>query len=117
MKIHSRKYLIEIRRKLRKSNTPAEDEFWKHIRNGRLFGLKFKRQHSIGNYVVDFYCASHRLIIELDGGIHNLKEQKEKDIERDENLIEMEFTVLRFKNEEIFESLSQVKEKILNTIN
>ncbi|HEY0029441.1 MAG TPA: DUF559 domain-containing protein [Bacteroidia bacterium] len=66
MEVHNKKSLLEIRRALRKEATPAEYILWQHIRNGKLSGLKFKRQHSIGNYIVDFYCASKRLIIELD---------------------------------------------------
>ena len=54
--------------------------------------MKFKRQHSIGKYIVDFYCAQLRLIIELDGKVHLNKEQKEKDNWRDENLRDMNYT-------------------------
>ncbi len=116
MKTHNRESLIEIRRRLRRSNTPAEEKFWKYARKGQLNGLKFKRQHSIGRYVVDFYCASNRLIVELDGGIHDTPEQRKRDIDRDTNLKEMGFTILRFKNQEVFNSINLVIQKILNTV-
>lgn len=74
--------------------------------------LKFKRQHSIGNYVVDFYCASKRLIIEVDGAVHALADQLEKDKSRDENLIEMDFKILRFSNEEVLLNINFVMKEI-----
>jgi very-short-patch-repair endonuclease len=118
MKVHNKKSLVEIRRNLRiASFTNPENIFWKHVRNGQLEGLKFKRQRSIGNHIVDFYCASERLIIELDGSVHNSKEQKEKDKFRDENLRDMDFKVLRFKNQEIFTKIDDVKQRIINVVN
>lgn len=112
MEVHNRKSLKEIRRNLRQESTPAEDFLWQHIRNRKLNQLKFKRQHSIGNYVVDFYCASKRLIIEVDGAVHALPDQLEKDKSRDENLIEMGFKILRFSNEEVLLNINFVKEEI-----
>jgi very-short-patch-repair endonuclease len=116
MDVHNKKYLLEYRRNLRVRETFAETIFWQHVRGGKLNGLKFKRQHSIGNYIVDFYCASEMLVIELDGSVHNSKEQKEKDLLRDENLREINFKVLRFKNQEILTDIDTVKQKILKTI-
>lgn len=113
MEVHNRKSLKEIRRNLRQECTLAEDFLWQHIRNRNLNQLKFKRQHSIGNYVVDFYCASKRLIIEVDGAVHVLADQLEKDKSRDENLIEMDFKILRFSNEEVLLNINFVKEKII----
>ena len=84
MEVHNKKSLIEIRRTLRQEATFAEQLIWNKIRNGKLSNLKFTRQHSIGNYIVDFFCASKRLIIEVDGEVHNVKEQLEKDKARDE---------------------------------
>jgi very-short-patch-repair endonuclease len=113
MQIHNKKSLLDIRRRLRKESTPAEDFLWQQLRNGQLNKLKFKRQHSIGNYIVDFYCASKRLIIEADGGIHLGSDQTEKDRLRDENLIEMKFKVLRFTNDEILFNTEYVNNEIL----
>jgi very-short-patch-repair endonuclease len=113
MTIHNKKSLLKFRRNLRIRDTYAEQIFWQQVRNGKLDGLKFKRQHSIGNYIVDFYCASKKLIIELDGSVHNSKDQKEKDQLRDENLKEIGFIILRFKNQEIITKIDQVKQQII----
>ena len=113
LEVPNKKSLKEIRRTLRQTTTPAEDLLWQHIRNKKLNQLKFKRQHSIGNYIIDFYCASSRLIIELDGEIHNLPDQKEKDKSRDENFKEMDFKILRFLNEEVLSNINLVKQEII----
>jgi very-short-patch-repair endonuclease len=113
MEVHNKKSLEEIRRKLRQETTEAEDFLWQHIRNRKLNQLKFKRQHSIGNYIVDFYCASQRLIIEVDGKVHNQADQKEKDKSRDENLKEMNFKILRFSNEEVLLKINFVIQEII----
>ncbi len=117
MQVHNKKSLKDIRRTLRKNATEAEDQLWQEIRNGNLKDIKFKRQHSIGNYIVDFYCASKRLIIELDGEVHDSDYQKKKDKSRDENLFEMGFKVLRFRNKEILLNIDYVKEEILKCSN
>lgn len=70
--IHSRKHLETYRKKLRKNATPAEKYLWKFIKKKQLEGRRFLRQHSILNYIVDFYCPSERLILELDGQGHFL---------------------------------------------
>ena len=114
MQVHNKQSLIEIRRALRQEATPAEKLLWQELRNGKLNGLKFKRQHSIGNYIVDFYCASIRLIIEVDGEVHLTDYQKQRDISRDENLTEMDFKVLRFTNTEVSKNIDFVKKEILN---
>jgi len=113
MNVHNKKSLKEIRRNLRQTTTEAEDFLWQHLRNRKLNELKFNRQHSIGNYIVDFYCASKRLIIEVDGEVHKLHDQKEKDKLRDENLKEMNFKVLRFSNEEVLFKTNFIKQEIL----
>jgi cyclase len=87
---------------LRNSMTVAEEMLWKHIHINE-WHLKFRRQHPISNYVVDFYCHSVKLVIELDGGIHNTEEVKKYDEARENQLKDFGLTVLRFKNEEIFE--------------
>ena len=113
MEVHNKKSLKEIRRNLRQEATRAEDFLWQHIRNRKLNQLKFKRQHSIGNYIVDFYCASKRLVIEVDGEVHTLSDQIEKDKSRDQNFKEMDFKILRFSNEEVLLKINFVKQEIL----
>jgi very-short-patch-repair endonuclease len=115
MQVHNKKSLLEIRRRLRKDSTQAEIFLWSQLRASKLNGLKFKRQHSIGNYIVDFYCASLKLIIEADGGIHSSFDQSEKDKFRDQNLREMGYTILRFPNEEILFNMAHIKEEILKS--
>jgi len=104
--------LVKEARELRKNQTPAEEILWSLIRNKKLKGLKFRRQHQIGHYIVDFYCHSKKLIVELDGSIHDLPEQQKKDIKREKYLTSLGFNVLRFNNSEIFENTGDVFEKI-----
>ena len=106
--------MLDIRRILRVNSTSAEEILWEEIRNKKLNGLKFKRQHSIGNCVVAFYCASKRLIIELDGEVHNTEEQKEKDQHRDQNLKEMNFKILRISNSQVLNDIETVKRLLLS---
>ncbi len=77
--------LIQQRaRELRQRATEAEQMLWERVRNRRLGGLKFRRQHPLGPYIVDFYCAEHRLVVEVDGPIH--EGQKERNALRAEYL-------------------------------
>jgi very-short-patch-repair endonuclease len=112
MKAHNKTSLKDIRRELRQKMTPAEIVLWEKLRHGKFLSLKFKRQHSIGNYIVDFYCAHPRIVIEVDGKVHLEKEQKEKDKFRDENLRDMNYIVLRFSNNKILNSTKEVLKKI-----
>jgi very-short-patch-repair endonuclease len=73
-----------------------------------LCGRKFRRQHSIGYYIADFYCPSEKLIIELDGQHHYTPEGIAKDLDRDKNLGIMDIKVLRFENKEVLNNLTQV---------
>lgn len=93
---------------LRKEQTEAEKKLWSKLRNRRLNGYKFKRQVPKGPYVVDFYCADARLIIELDGGQHADDAAVKHDAKRTRYLQESGFRVLRFWNNEIFENLDGV---------
>jgi type I restriction enzyme, S subunit len=93
--------LVEKAREMRKKQTPAEDMFWELVRNRRFMDLKFRRQHQFGDYVADFYCHEHRLVIELDGGVHDA--QHKKDHKRDAWMKAQGYTVLRFKNEQLLD--------------
>ncbi len=96
---------------LRNNLTPAEMLLWGFLK-GSQPGAKFRRQHPLGIYIADFYCHQYKIVIELDGSIHNLPEIAKNDIERQLNFENDGIIVLRFKNEEIFNQL----EKVLNTI-
>jgi very-short-patch-repair endonuclease len=95
---------------MRHAPTPAEDKLWQALRNGKLAGFKFRRQHAIDRYVVDFACTSTGLVIELDGSIHET--QQEQDTERQTWLEEQRYVVLRFKNTEVMSNLSDVLQRI-----
>ncbi|AFZ49951.1 endonuclease domain-containing protein [Dactylococcopsis salina] len=97
-------------RHLRANLTPAERVLWEALRNKRLKGLRFRCQHPVGNFILDFYCASCKLAIELDGEIH--EHQQEYDHERSEKLAEYGYRVIRFSNEEVINNLPQVLAKI-----
>ena len=97
-------------RQLRKRSTLAEVRLWRALRNRKLNGLRFRRQHPVGRFILDFYCPSEKLVIEIDGGIHAQRE--EYDTQRTEELEKYGYQVLRFTNEAILGSLNVVLEEI-----
>jgi very-short-patch-repair endonuclease len=101
-----------IRKKLRKSLTPAEAVLWKCLQGGQVLGRKFRRQFSIGRYIVDFYCAECRLAIELDGQGHFEINADSYEAERTKYLEECGIRILRFENHVVFENLEAVLEAI-----
>jgi len=109
-------------RELRKNQTNAEKIFWEHVRNRKFMGLKINRQFPIfydllGKetfYIADFYCHEKKLVIELDGKIH--ERQKEQDKIRTEILQELGLKVIRFKNDEIEQNINQVLQTLKNKI-
>ncbi len=103
-KIFTKFTLKERRQSLRKNMTNAESLLWSNLKNKQL-GFKFRRQHSIGIYIVDFYCKDKNLVIELDGEIH-LK-NKNYDKERDYYLKSLGLNIIRFKNQEIESDLDK----------
>lgn len=105
---HLYSYNTVIARKLRREQTKAEELLWNKLRDRRLKGEKFKRQHSMDHYITDFYCYARRLIVEVDGIIHNELDQKEYDKVREEKLKNDGFTVIRFNNEDVFNRLEEV---------
>jgi methylmalonyl-CoA mutase len=106
------KYLKELRQELRNNPTSAEKAFWNFLKNKNFEGRKFRRQHSIGNYIVDFYCSSENLIIELDGEVHNNLGAADYDEKRDTFINELGFKVIRFENKLVFEQPENVLETI-----
>ncbi len=111
-KLHDKQELKNNRKTLRKNLTAAEAFLWKQLQHKKLEGRKFRRQHSIKNYIVDFYCASEKLIVELDGAIHMSLNAQEKDAKRDQKLEYMGFKVIRFENRMVFDHLSSVLQEI-----
>ncbi len=109
----------QISRLLRKEQTKAEAKLWKYLRNRRFENLKFRRQHPIKDYIVDFVNIKNQIIIELDGEYHNDILQQEKDGFRDIHLQALGYEVLRFENELVFKNpeliLSSIKKHIKST--
>lgn len=106
--IFNRGYHKSLRKWLRNNATLAERVFWNHIKGKQLAGFKFKRQCGIGNYVVDFYCPKIRLIVELDGGIHNDPQVKERDLMREEYLFSLGLHIKRYANEDVLYNIGEV---------
>jgi very-short-patch-repair endonuclease len=100
--------LKQRRRELRRNQTEAEKTLWVHLRNKQFYGLKFFRQYSIGPYILDFYCPTMKLAVELDGGQHNLCESKEYDAVRSEYLKAQGVKVTRFWNHEVLLDVESV---------
>ncbi len=112
----NRKELRSIRRKLRNAPTPAESALWKHLRANRLDGTHWRRQFSIANYILDFYCPSIKLCIELDGHEHYTMQGDTADYDRTCFLNSKGIKVIRFENREIWENPELVLERIRNEI-
>ncbi|HSE02430.1 MAG TPA: endonuclease domain-containing protein [Burkholderiales bacterium] len=108
MPLHNRPSLKLRRRALRESLTPAEARLWKYLQRSQLEGSKFRRQHSVGQFVLDFYCPAVRVAIELDGAAHDHDAAQLADAARDEYLASLGITVLRFENREVIENLEGV---------
>ena len=104
--------LYEYARDLRKNETSAEELLWRNLRNRKLDGLKFRRQHPLDKFIPDFYCHEKKLAIEVDGSVHDSRDAKESDEGRTYELKELGITVLRFRNEEVLKDMSLVLKKI-----
>ena len=102
----------EAARKLRRNQTDAERRLWNYLRDRRLDGWKFRRQHPIGSYVLDLYCADAMLVIEIDGGQHDYDEHREHDEKRTAYLVSQGLKVMRFWNNEVMENTKGVLEAI-----
>jgi very-short-patch-repair endonuclease len=103
-------------RALRKAQTPAEAKLWQALRNGRLDGLKFRRQHPIGPYVADFACDALMLVIELDGGVHDDDDRDLKDQYRQRDIETLGWSVTRFRNTEVMARLPDVLDAIRDQV-
>jgi very-short-patch-repair endonuclease len=111
--IFNKSKFLSRRKELRKSSTPQELKLWFYLKRKNL-GVKFRRQHGIGPYIVDFYCKEKNLIIEIDGSQH--LDAKEYDKERDDYIETLGIKVLRFWNNEIDTNTEGVLMKIRNCI-
>ena len=111
--VHNKPTLKAIRKSLRNNATSAETLLWQALKNSKVEGRKFRRQHSISNYVVDFYCPAEKLILEVDGDIHNVQTIKGRDESREKYLLNLNFKVLRIQNDDVFRNMSLVIKEII----
>ena len=111
--LYNREETKEYRKQLRGNMPFAERLLWSRIKSKQLDNLKFRRQYGIGKYIVDFYCVEKRLVIELDGNSHYENESsREQDEKRDDYLKSIGVRIVRFTNDEIYNNLEGVLEKI-----
>ena len=106
----------ELRRELRQRQTEAEEKLWCQLRNRQVVGKKFRRQHSVGPFIVDFYCHEQLLVIELDGSVHDTPEARLNDAEREAILCDMGLTIMRFPNDQVLYEMEKVLEKIKENV-
>jgi len=109
--VHNIKRLSERRKNLRNNSTPEEILLWIRLKNSQT-GFKWRRQHSIGGYITDFYCPEKKLVVEIDGPQHLERENKEYDAVRLKFLEGLDIKVLRFKNKEIATETERVVRRI-----
>ena len=105
--------IFEKAHELRRNMTEAEKILWKELKNRRLFKTKFRRQHPIDIFIVDFYCHEFKLAIEIDGEIHLKKEVIDYDDGRTHDLEKLGIKLLRFTNDKVFTDISTILKEIL----
>jgi very-short-patch-repair endonuclease len=110
--------LVAYARALRKNQTKAEEIMWNLLRNRKLKGFKFRRQHPVAPlYILDFYCVKSKIAVELDGKHHNERQQQEYDTERTNILKQLGITVIRFTNIEVMNNSEYVLDQVLKSCN
>ena len=107
--------ILEHAREMRRPLTPAEAILWRTLRN-RQMGFKFRRQHPIDQFIIDFYCAQAKLVIEIDGESHFQQGQEEYDQARTKYLEELGYKVIRFTNDDVRYNIDAVAGAILETV-
>lgn len=116
----NKKELKETRRQLRRNQTYTEKIVWMYLRNRKTDGYKFRRQYSVDNFVLDFYCPELKLAIELDGGVHDVPAQKLYDEERQKHIEKFGIRFVRLRNEEFLgnpdKAFLKIEEGIRNLI-
>jgi very-short-patch-repair endonuclease len=108
--------LVKRARELRHDATSAEQVLWERLRGRKIAGRKFRRQHPVGRFVADFFCDDARLVIEVDGAIHQEPTQQERDATREYILRESTLTVLRFSNDHVLNRTDQVVQMITDFV-
>ena len=108
----NKKELKGLRRALRNNPTPAESALWVHLKAKKFYGTQWRRQYSVGNYILDFYCPAAKLCVELDGKEHFTIQGDTNDYDRTEFLGSRGISVIRFENKEVWEDIDRVLEII-----
>ena len=108
--------LKNFRKELRNNTTPAEKKLWRYLSNKQIGGYKFRRQYSVGRYILDFYCPALKLGIEVDGPIHNTKDSLEYDQYREKEILTYGIRIIRLTNFQVLESPNKVINKIKQSI-
>lgn len=111
-KTHNRSNRKEFRRSLRSNLTPAEAQLWTLLKDAQLEGRKFRRQHSVGPYILDFYCPAERLAFELNGDTHRGLLAQERDARREKFISDQGVKILSFENKLVFESPEYILDRI-----
>ncbi|MEZ0486133.1 endonuclease domain-containing protein [Fibrella aquatica] len=113
--LHNRKAVEEVRRGLRKEPTRYESLLWERLRSSQLMGRKFRRQHSVGMYILDFYCPAERLAVEVDGNVHYSDEARLHDEERDATMAQLMIKTIRFTNDQVERDIEKVLAMIIDS--
>ncbi|MCP4524063.1 MAG: endonuclease domain-containing protein [Candidatus Gracilibacteria bacterium] len=108
--LNNKGYLKNTRKELRNNSTKAEKYLWEYLKGSQLGGFKFRRQHSIGRYILDFYCPKLKVSIELDGEIHNQRE--EYDNIRTKYIEACGIHEIRFSNQEVLDNIETILQKL-----
>lgn len=111
-KTHNRSNRKEFRRSLGSNLTPAEAQLWTLLKDAQLEGRKFRRQHSVGPYILDFYCPAERLAVELNGDTHRGLLAQERDARREKFISDQGVKILSFENKLVFESPEYILDRI-----
>ena len=108
--------IFEMAKELRARMTEPEKILWEKLRLKQLGSYRFKAQHPIGEFIVDFYCHKSRLVIEIDGGYHDQRDQQDYDVNREKILSEFGLKIIRFKNEDVLDRINCVLEEITRNL-
>lgn len=111
--LHNKPEYKPVRKFLRNNSTKAEVILWRFLKKKQACGFKFRRQHGIGSFIVDFYCPEKRLAVELDGDVHEDKKQASYDRVRQRKIESLGIKVLRFTNEEVIQNIEDVLKAIV----
>jgi len=112
MRRKTQTHVKQMARELRNNQTAAEQELWNRIRNKQLGGYRFLRQYAINRYIADFYCSKVKVVVEVDGRIHDSEDKKEYDKIREEIIKMHGIRIIRFTNDEIMNDLEDVLKRL-----